>query len=203
MGNLKDTIILGTGPSLTRSDVELCRDSGHTVIAVNDAYALAPWADILWAGDKKWWQWHYDDISHAFKGRMLTIGKGVEYAGVEFVPSKAGMFLNFDPERPIRQGYNSCFAAMNWAILQGARRIVFLGLDCKVNKNQSHYFGDHPDGKRSPYHLFIKAFEEAAKQLVDTDIEVINASPDSAVTCFRQMTIRQALNASTTATQTG
>jgi hypothetical protein len=41
-------VCLGTGPSLTAEDVEAVRGRAK-VIAINNAHALAPWADVLYA----------------------------------------------------------------------------------------------------------------------------------------------------------
>jgi hypothetical protein len=50
-------VCIGGGPSLTRDDVDYCRGKAF-VIAINDAYKLAPWADALYACDGLWWRWH-------------------------------------------------------------------------------------------------------------------------------------------------
>ena len=50
-------VVIATGPSLTAEDVDYCRGKAR-VIAINDAYTLAPWADALYATDAKWWHWH-------------------------------------------------------------------------------------------------------------------------------------------------
>jgi hypothetical protein len=49
--------ILGGGPSLTREQVDYCRGKCR-VIAVNRAYAWAPWADILYGHDTRFWRQH-------------------------------------------------------------------------------------------------------------------------------------------------
>mgnify|MGYP001617909464 CR=1 FL=1 len=48
--------ILGGGPSLTLGQCETVRVAGCRVIAVNNAYELAPWADILYFADRHWWE---------------------------------------------------------------------------------------------------------------------------------------------------
>lgn len=192
----KKVIIIATGASLTESDVDIATgdQSDKFIIAINNAYTVCPQSDVIWGGDARFWDWHYNDIWINETSRFLTISSdAAEKYNIEYVASKSGMFLNFDPERPIRQGYNSSFAALNWAILQGAKDIIFLGLDCKPGKDKTHFFGEHPIAHRSPYHLFIQAFEAAAKQLINTDIKIINCSPDSAVTCFEKKSISDAI----------
>jgi hypothetical protein len=51
-------ICIASGPSLTGDDLALCKQSGRTVYAVNDVYKVAPWADVLYAADTDWWDYH-------------------------------------------------------------------------------------------------------------------------------------------------
>ena len=55
-------VLLGGGPSLTLGQVEkvrAAREAGAVhVIAVNDAYRLAPFADVCYFADSEWWGWH-------------------------------------------------------------------------------------------------------------------------------------------------
>jgi hypothetical protein len=49
-------VVAATGPSLTEEVADMCR--GHRVIAVNDAYRLMSYADVLYACDAAWWKVH-------------------------------------------------------------------------------------------------------------------------------------------------
>lgn len=51
--------VLATGPSLASEDVERVKGRFH-VIAVSDAFRLAPWADALVSADAAWWKAHPD-----------------------------------------------------------------------------------------------------------------------------------------------
>src|SRR5690606_17577639 len=50
-------VLIGGGPSLTAGDVGACRDRAR-VIAINDAHRLAPWADVLYSSDQRWWEYY-------------------------------------------------------------------------------------------------------------------------------------------------
>ena len=52
-------VCIGTGPSLTQADVDLCCSQAR-VIAVNDAYRMAPLADVLYAADDKQRVYRFD-----------------------------------------------------------------------------------------------------------------------------------------------
>ena len=48
---------LGCGPSLNADQVVLLRGRAR-VIAINDAWRVAPWADVLYGCDGRWWRKH-------------------------------------------------------------------------------------------------------------------------------------------------
>ena len=62
-------VCIGGGPSLTLADVTSIAGKAR-VIAINDAYRMAPWADMLYACDLKWWRWH--DGAPYFLGEKWT-----------------------------------------------------------------------------------------------------------------------------------
>jgi hypothetical protein len=53
-------VCIGGGPSLTQRQVDVASASGARLVAVNDAYRLAPSADMCYFADFEWWQWHKD-----------------------------------------------------------------------------------------------------------------------------------------------
>jgi len=42
------------------------------VLAINDAYRLAPWADWLYACDDRWWRFHHEAVAAGFQGECWT-----------------------------------------------------------------------------------------------------------------------------------
>lgn len=86
----------------------------------------------------------------------------------------------------ISGGGNSGFQAVNLAYIMGARTIILLGFDMFG----THYFGRHPKclNQHSPFKEFIKSFETITK-----DVEIINCSRQTALTCFPIMTIESVL----------
>lgn len=96
----------------------------------------------------------------------------------------------------IHFGNNSGYQAMNLAFLWGARRILLLGFDCKRGKNSHHWFGDHvaPLGNHNPYHRWIEHFSKLADDLKKQQVEVVNCSRESALTCFSRSTIERVIS---------
>ena len=52
-------LICGAGPSLCADDLAVWRAAQPRprLIVINNAYQLAPDADVLYAADAQWWQW--------------------------------------------------------------------------------------------------------------------------------------------------
>src|SRR5688572_2955592 len=73
-------VCIGGGPSLTVEDVEVVKQAAMTdqvkVVAVNDAYRLAPWADVLYGFDWQWWEHH--NGCPEFRGLKYTCGTATQ-----------------------------------------------------------------------------------------------------------------------------
>lgn len=163
------------------------------IIAINDCWRLAPFADLLYAADAAWWDHHQGVPSFAGEKWTQDKGRGLAAAqrwNLKVVRSELRDGLSLDPQL-IHQGYNSGFQALNLAVLFGAARVILLGFDMKATGGRSHWFGDHPAPllRGSPYNLFVAAFDRAAPELVRAGIDVINCSRETALTCFRRASL--------------
>lgn len=197
-------IVAAPGPSLTADVVHKCRMTRMRdrwrVVAVQDAYRLMPWADALYGCDDRWWN-HHQDCAGFRQEKWSTHGDGndkLEIAakyGVRLVAGAHGAGFSLDPGA-INYGSNSGFQALNLAILKGCVRIVLVGFDMRNVKGQSHFFGDHPKGVKTgggaTYENYAPKFAAAAK-LLPKHIRIVNATPDSALTCFPIQELNTAL----------
>lgn len=203
-------VVAATGPSLGQLVAHKCRmarlQSGFRVIAVNDAYRLMPWADILYACDAGWWKVHNGapGLTH---GERWTTHEGDKpdesnYKGdlppewrINLVRGRNGDTFSTNPAM-IHYGGNSGFQAVNLAILKGATRIVLVGFDMRVIGDKRHFFGDHPNGlfNRTDYQVFAKSFETAAPTC---PVPVVNATPGSALKCWPMVDLESALQSVT------
>jgi hypothetical protein len=183
--------IVASGPSLLKSDVDKLKGKVR-VIAVNDSWRLCPWADVLYAADRAWWQHHA--YVKQFEGERWTQQQGhiawrqeATDAGLDIVVSAHKPGVSFDPSI-IHTGNNSGFQALNLAVLFGATKILLLGIDCAIIDGKTHWFGDHPGKlkKNSPYAVFLRAFKFASTGLASAGINVVNCSQQSALTCFQR-----------------
>jgi hypothetical protein len=176
---------LATGPSLCQADVEAVRGRVDGVIAVNDAHRLAPWADVLYACDAKWWEWNAG--VPGFQGLRYTLQpRAARWATVLRKTGEHG--LELDPGG-VRTGKNSGYQAINVAVHLGARRILLLGYDMRGD----HFFGSHPDKSRPPFLLCLPIFDTLVAPLRAHGVEVCNCSRRTALRAFPCLTLEEAL----------
>ncbi len=181
-------ICIASGHSLTQEDVDYCRGKGR-VYVVNDTHMLCPWADVLYGADAQWWDYH-EGVTY-FKGERWTCTEltALKY-NINHIPYKAQEKWSNSPNW-IATGGNSGFQIVNLAEIQGATKIILLGYDMGFT-NKKHFFGDHPTviNTTSRYEQWIKRFNDA-KPFIKA--EVINCTPNSNLTCFPMMDLRDAI----------
>lgn len=96
----------------------------------------------------------------------------------------------------IYQGGNSGYQAINLAYNWGAKNIVLLGFDCSPSKDgKAHWFGQHPRTltTRQPFEMWQAKFPYLAEDLQNEGVRVINASRETALTCFEKLTLEKAI----------
>lgn len=215
-------VLIGGGTSLTIEQVELVRTTNVRCIAVNDAYLLAPWAEVSYAADSKFHRWHSKGVDEkgnpieleragltkeevierwkSFAGQKCSIqgaGNNIEDDRVHILKNKTYPIhangLSSEPEY-LFTGRNSGYQALNLAVLSGARRVSLIGYDGKPGEKRTHWFGEHPTA--TPPDVFgahRQAMKEAVPLLKKLGVEVINCSPGSAIECFPKMRLEDAL----------
>lgn len=159
---------------------------------------MAPWADALYFCDS-----HFvtdqPELFKNFEGRVLTLEN---YKLREKLPKleclkNDGATGFSDLTDRIRHGKNSGYQAMHVAAHLGARRIVMLGFDMKPGPaGRLHFFGNRSTRTTPPsvYSTFmVPKFPAFARELARRAIDVVNATPGSALDCFRTATIQEAL----------
>lgn len=148
---------------------------------MNSTYRLCLTADMLYACDGKWWD--ANGGAAEFQGEKWTqdADAATRY-GLRQVKGKHGEGLSLDPAF-IHFGGNSGFQALNIAVHAGAKRVIFVGLDC----SGSHWHGQHGDGLPNPsehnFGHWRRAFAAAANQLRGK-VEVVNCSIKTTLECF-------------------
>lgn len=196
-------IVAGTGPSLTPEVADACKRSGLLTIVINDAHRLMPWAGVLYACDEAWWTEH--DGALGFAGERWSSHdtekngklKCADRWGLSLVWGRRGNGFSTNPAH-IHYGDNSGFQGINLALLWGATTVLLVGFNMQHVNKKEHFFGRHSHMLRnSNPRMFIKAFEIAARpDLMPKGVTIINCTPDTALQCFVQIPLDEALKAS-------
>lgn len=200
-------VIVGSGPSLTAAQVEACRGreaNGQRVrvIAVNNGYQIAPFADVLYFCDDKWWQWHHKHLAQ-WPGLIARLDGGhFDFGDARIkVLRNTGQHKGLCAERNgLNTGQNSGYQAINLAVHLGAALILLLGFDMKgVLEGRSvrtHWHKDHPGGTNaSVYDQMRPHFESLVAPLSALGVGIVNCTPGSAIDCFRRGDIHRELGA--------
>jgi hypothetical protein len=183
--------ILAAGPSLAQADIDHCRNAAH-VLAIKDAIRLAPWAEVLYACDKRWWRAHPE--TRSFGGLKYGIEAMPERPDVQILRNTGEIGLELEPTG-VRVGRNSGYQAINVAVHLGATTIVLLGYDMQPDAHGQHrWFGNHSyGGPTPPYILFRERLATLVEPLQQVGVTVINCSPGSALDCFEQRPLHAVL----------
>lgn len=191
-------VCIGGGSSLTREDVEYCRGKAK-VIAIKEAFLLAPWADVLYAADWKWWKFYHREVEagrwSAFEGLKYGIEQletpPIDWPGIDVLRNTGSTGLELDPAG-LKIGNNSGHQSVNLAVHLGAKRIVLIGFDCWTGPNgQQNWFGDHPLHSKSPYPLFLQQWATIVEPLKAIGVEVINCSRWTMLRAFPQKALEE------------
>jgi hypothetical protein len=184
-------VILGGGSSLTPADVAYCFGKAR-VIAIKEASQLAPWADVLYACDEKWWRFYQG--APEFLGLKYALEpQSIEWPGVKVLRDAGTLGVELDPTG-LRTGYNSGYQAVNLAVHLGAARIILLGFDMwRGPEGRQNWFekpGLHLD---SPYPIFHQAFASLVEPLKALGVEVLNASRFTVLPAFPRVVLEDVL----------
>jgi hypothetical protein len=176
-------VCIGAGPSLTPAEVDACRGRAPVVV-INNSYKLAPWADVLYAADRKWWDW--EKGAPAFLGLKYSIAPMLAglYPDVQVLRNTGASGLELEPTG-LRTGMHSGYQAINLAVHLGAARILLLGYDLSdAPDGRKHWHPDHPGRNASPYPQMLAAFPSLVEPLSAIGVTVVNCSRRTVLEVF-------------------
>lgn len=175
------------------------------VIGINVSFMIGDWLDMVFFGDSGFFDRYQSGLA-SFRGIKVTcnstVGKTVNW--VKYTPCdhsrKRGIskFTNM-----VSWNGNSGAAAISIAAHTGAKRIILLGFDMNLSSDKMQHWHDvYQRGKvetekrlrNLPFDKHLRGFEDIAKDAKKRGIEIINASPDSAITQFPKYTVKELLN---------
>lgn len=158
---MKTAVILATGSSMSQQIADYVMPRADIVIAVSDAYKLAPKAHALVSSDDAWWRAHPEAFD--FEGEKYS----VRTAGTQH-------------EQSLGTGSNSGLLAMLVAQKKGAERILLCGFDMRG----THYFGPHPEGLKNTTPQRFETFKMQFARWQPKGLQILNCTPGSALHCY-------------------
>lgn len=193
--------IIAGGPSLAGFDFERLRGKGR-IIAINRAFEYAPWADILFFMDNKFYRLCHDGERYArwleFKGQRVFLDlMGRKYEDCYHVRSLGRVGLSKSIGQGLYHGNNSGVGALNLALVLKANPIYLLGYDMRFSQDGKSHFhsGYGPGAKEQTVKSFVRDFERMAKFMGDERRHIVNLNPHSGLRIFRFGNIDEVLNA--------
>jgi len=198
-------IVIGGGPSLIGMDLCLPYPGleryfdRNRVIGVNSACYFGPSIDVCFFGDAKWYWHNRDYLQKEFSGLMVTVNARVpgREPGVENEPNvnvirrggSRGVLFDGDA---ICWNKSSGGAAINLAVLFGAKRIVLLGYDMKRGGGMKNFIPHHWESTNSnPYEGMMMTMEHLKTFTDKRGIEILNATPGSALNVFPKVNLHE------------
>jgi len=185
MSNAGRAWIIGGGPSLACLDLDALPKE-DLVIGCNDACRL-PQVGVCCFHDKRWGVVHekwLEDESVSF----YTSGP-MHHPRVHRIQQTSKLFSK--NQSLISFGSNTGAMAINFAYLAGAREIVLLGFDMKMDENGRTNWHDDNINAPKPYNYatYIDRSNEMARTIARDcpDLKIVNLNPDSAMDAFEKV----------------
>ena len=165
------------------------------VIAVNNAYMIGTWIDVEFFGDSAWYLVHRKKLAEwpGLKVSCAPREGSLTKDGIKYLAKDRHRRFGISRDKTkVSWNANSGAAAISMAAHFGAKRIILLGFDMKLDKaNVSHWHGAHSPGKKAknPFPRHLKGFKAISEDAKAMGIEIINASPDSAIVEFPRVSL--------------
>lgn len=189
--------VVGGGPSLSHDMGLMIYTMSDRIIAVNNAgLDLVPSADMLFFADghRRWFDWHKHRLD-LFKGEWLVTRSPLnETAGREIfrvLPARDVSRPSQDPSRVA--GRSGGAAALNIALLLGARTILLWGFDMKPGSwHDTHKTPTRPSVYAETFRPELEGWSKIIPDMWPS-ARILNVCPDSALECWPRLSVQEAL----------
>ena len=188
----EDVYIIGGGTSLERFDMSLLKHR-HTIgcnVAFLEGQEIC---DICFFGDIKWWELFKPQLIR-FEGMVVTNAPALYSCDVSWLMTmkRVSKGLALDA---LGWNCNSGAAAINLALILGAKRVFLLGFDMKLGEDGRPNYHNHRVEKETPevYQKFLVGFKDVARDLLIKfpDREIINVNDDSELKLFPMVSVEE------------
>jgi len=202
-------VVKGISPPSAYSPYMSALHNKH-VIGINVAYLIGEWIDMCFFGDGKFFTPHKERLAK-WPGLKVTCFKGLEKVPwVKYLLQDAAHSrgISKDPST-VSWNVNSGSAAISVAAHTGAKRIILLGFDMRFNnEGERHWHHLYKGVSSEPpiikgrrratnppfdFSRHLRGFPQIAEDARKMGIEILNASPDSAITQFPKFTVKELL----------
>lgn len=202
--------LLAGGPSLIGFDAAVLKGKGR-IITINDSWRLAPSADVLYFCDESWWtyqinrnSWPKNQVNFhelIYKGFWVTCSQQFcAHPQVHALKFTGQTGLEKDPAA-LKHGSNSGYQAIGLAYHFGVSRIVLLGYDMQCQGTRTHWHEEPriaaPGFSTVLSKSMLPLFDYLAAPLKEAGVEVINATPGSALKCWLYVPLEEILKEKT------
>lgn len=176
------------------------------VIAINNAFKIGNWIDALFFGDCAWYNVYRLMLAPL---QMLKVTCCTRFAkaeklceGIKYLERDRDHTSGISPN-PTKVAWNgnSGAAAISLARHFGVKRIILLGFDMALDASRvSHWHGSHHPQKSPrkvtppPFDRHLRGFPLIASDAKAMGIEILNASPISAITVFPKVSVWEVLS---------
>lgn len=171
------------------------------VIGINVSFLIGDWIDMVFFGDNGFYLGQMNNLA-AFPGIKVSSHpntKDVSWVKYLAKDTNRPKGISMNP-RAVSWNGNSGAAAISLAAHTGAKRIILLGFDMKLDEDRKQhwhnayhrleYLQSKDFNKQLPFDRHLMGFPEIAKDAKRMGIKIINASPDSSITVFDKVSVR-------------
>jgi hypothetical protein len=185
----QDVYLIGGGPSLLKFDWDRIR--GKCTIGCNSAYQLGKdICQIVFFGDGSFWKEHNKNLFR-FQGLVTTNCRTLQCGAPDWLFVMERRTEGVYQDIPGWYG-NSGACVVNLALILGAKRVLLLGYDMKIQDNRTNWYRDGVK-TQAPYKRFLESFRRMAVKIreVFPDQEVINVNDDSDLKAFPTVPVHE------------
>lgn len=200
--NIINKVLSGSLPPSVYSNYLKPLHNKH-VIGINVAYLIGDWLDMVFFGDNNFFLQHMQGLADYPGLKVSCSPVTIKHPWVKYLPrdtkKRRGISSN---NRSVSWNHNSGAAAISVAAYTGANRIILLGFDMKLNNDKRQHWHDvykrgvydDPNKlKKLPFYRHLAGFKFIAQDAARMGIEIINASPNSAISDFPKIAVSKLL----------
>jgi hypothetical protein len=147
-------VCIGTGPSLSLTQIEIARQKGFVLFGCNRVFEIVPDLAVLYGVNTAFWEYYWDRLEDHGAEKWTTNPEAAKWFGLNLIGEINAPGLSTDPTY-VHHGHGSGATQVNLASLMGAERIVLLGYDLcyapdydgrqqRIGSTPRHYFGEYP-----------------------------------------------------------